>query len=142
MEEKIMVGYYIAVKTFEHLIECFCPGGNHADVVTINKGDIIKVTNERKFKMANGWYFLVEVNGRCIFYMALEDLEYYFIKEQLSSMFDIELKRNYLKFKINQALDTGEETSFMNYTTELKKINNLKEKFKTFLNKAESISVL
>jgi IDEAL domain len=140
MGEKKMVGHYIAVKTFEYPIECFCPCGDHADVLIINKGDIIEVTNERKFTMANGWYFLVKINERCIFYMAHIDLEYYFIKEQLLSMLDIDLKINYLQFKINQALDTGDEVPFLNYTTEFKKINNLKGKFKTFLNRAESKS--
>lgn len=133
MGEKRMFGHYFAVKTFEHQIDCFCPDGNHAEYLTINKGDIIEVMNERKFTMANGWYFLVMINERCIFFMALEDLEEYFMKEQLLSMFDIDLKINHLQFKINQALDTGDEASFMNFTKKLKESNHLKVKLDNYL---------
>lgn len=133
MGEKRMFGHFIAVKTFEHQIHCFCPGGNHTDFLTINKGDIIEVTNDRKFTMANGWYYLVGINDRCIFYMALEDLEQYFMKEQLLSMLDTDLKINYLQFKINQALDAGDEAPFLNYTKKLKELSDLKVKLDQYL---------
>ena len=71
-----MFGHYIAGKTFSHKIDCFCPGGHHADVLKIQKGDLINVTNERKFTM-HGWYFLIGFNDICMFYMALADLEQY-----------------------------------------------------------------
>ncbi|WP_257351025.1 IDEAL domain-containing protein [Pseudalkalibacillus decolorationis] len=129
-----MFGHLIAVKTFEHQIDCFCPGGDHANFLTINKGDIIEVTNERKFTMANGWYFLVGINDLCIFYIALEDLEQYFMKERLLSVLEIDLKINYFQFKINETLDTGDEASFLSYTNKLIESSELQVKLENYLN--------
>jgi uncharacterized protein YpiB (UPF0302 family) len=44
------------------------------------------------------------------------------------SMIDIELTLNYLQFKINHALDTGDEESFLNFTKKLKESRDLKVK--------------
>ena len=128
-----MIGHYIAVTMFEHKIDCFCPGGDHTDFLTINEGDILEVTAERKFTVTNGWYFLVRFNEHCIFYMSLEDLEQYFIKEQLLSMLDMDLTINHLQYKINQALDTGDKTSFMSFTEKLKEASDFKMKLEQYV---------
>lgn len=128
-----MVGHYIAIKTFEHQIACFCPGADHAEHITINKGDIIEVTAERKFTMAYGCFFLIDINERYVFYMAFEDLKQYFMKELLLSTLDITLKINYLQYKINQALDLGDEASFMNFTKELKENREFNVKLEKYL---------
>jgi hypothetical protein len=65
--------------------------------------------------------------------MAHEDLEQYFMKERLLSILDINLKINFLQFKINQALDTGDEASFMNFTKKLKESSDLKVKLEQYL---------
>jgi hypothetical protein len=128
-----MVQHFIAVKTFGHQIDCFCPGGDHADFLTINKSDVIEITNARKFTIGSGWYFLVVINSQRFFYMALEDLDKYFMEEQLLSILDIELKVNYLHFQVDQALDIGDEASFLNYTKKLKESNDLWVKLEEYL---------
>jgi hypothetical protein len=130
-----MYGPYIAVKTFEHQIECFCPDGDHAVTLSINSGEIFEVTNKRTFRTANAWYYLVRFNDQCMFYMSLDDLEQYFMKEQLLSMLDIDLEINYLQFQINKALDTGDEAFFLNNSKKLKEVHVLKERLEEYLRK-------
>jgi hypothetical protein len=123
----------IAVKTFDHQVDCFCPDAEHSEVVTIHKGDIIEISSERKYTVINGWYALIVINQRCSFYMAVEDLEWYFLKEQIASMLDVDLQMNYYHFKINQALDEGDEESFMSFTEKMNESNELKEKLDMYL---------
>ncbi|MFL0365888.1 IDEAL domain-containing protein [Pseudobacillus sp. 179-B 2D1 NHS] len=129
-----MSEYFIATETFEHQIDCFCPEGDHADVLKINKGDVIEVTNEHKFTMINGWYLLVKINDQYVFYMALADLEQYCIKERILSILEINLKMNFWRFKINEALDTGDEASFLSYTNRLLESSELQIKLENYLN--------
>ncbi|KMY51760.1 IDEAL domain-containing protein [Peribacillus loiseleuriae] len=131
-----MLQHFIALKTFEHQIDCFCPGGEHAEILILNEGDIIEVTNERKFTM-RGWYFLVSINNKNMFFMAHDDLEMYFMKEQILSVLDLDLHINYLQFKINEALDVGDETTFLNYTNKLIQSSELQAKLKMYLDAVE-----
>lgn len=124
---------YIAVKTFDHQVDCFCPDADHSEVVTIQRGDIIEITPERKYTVINGWYALVIINQSFSFYMAVEDIEWYFTKEQLISMLDVDLQINYFQYKINQALDEADEISFMNYTEKMNGSNEMKEKLQMYL---------
>jgi hypothetical protein len=135
-----MVQHFIVVKTFGHQIDCFCPGSDHADYLTINKSDIIEVTNDRKFTIGNGWYFLVVINSQCFFYMALEDLDKYFMKGKLLSILDIELKINNLQFHVDKALDIGDEVTFLNYTKKLKESNDLRVKLEEYLRNNKGVN--
>lgn len=124
---------YIAVITFDHQVDCFCPDEDHSEVVTIHRGDIIEITPERKYTVINGWYALVIINQSFSFFMAVEDIEWYFTKEQMISMLDVDLKINYFQYKINQALDEGDEISFMNFTEKMNDSNEMKEKLHMYL---------
>lgn len=124
---------YIAVNTFDHQIDCFCPDADHSEVVTIHRGDIIEITPERKYTLINGWYALVIINQNFSFYMAVEDIEWYFTKEQLISMLDVDLQINYYQYKINQALDGADEKSFMSFTEKMNDYNEMKEKLQMYL---------
>lgn len=124
---------YIAVKTFDHLVDRFCPDADHSEVITIQRGDILEITPERKYTVINGWYALVIINQSFSFYMAVEDIEWYFTKEQLISMLDVDLQINYYQFKINQALDEADEISFMNFTEKMNDSNEMKEKLQMYL---------
>ena len=111
--------HYIAVKTFQYPIECFCSSSVHTYDLTINRGDIMEITDEQKYTIDNGWYFLVKINERTNFYIPMNDLESFIRKEQLIAMLDIDLQINYLKFKIDQAFDTGDEASFKDFSKKL-----------------------
>jgi len=126
---------YIAVKTINHQVDCFCPDADHSEAITIQRGDIIEITPDRKYTVINGWYALVIINQSFSFYMAVEDIEWYFTKEQLKSMLDVDLQINYYQYKINQALDEADEISFMNYTEKMNDSNEMKGKLQMYLRK-------
>ncbi|MGJ7922623.1 hypothetical protein [Neobacillus sp. LXY-4] len=128
-----MNGHFIVAKSFEHEIACSCPGGEHAELLTISKGDTFVVTHNRKHSISNGWYYLVRINDDCSFYMSLRDIEQYVFNEQLISLLDIDLKLNHLHYKINESLDTGDETSFLNFTKKLKEYTAYKIKLEEYL---------
>jgi hypothetical protein len=128
-----MTTSYIAAKTFDHQIDCFCPDDDHSEIVTIQKGDIIDITPERKYTVINGWYVLVILNQRCSFYVSVEDLEWYFIKKQMVTMLDVDLQMNYYKYKINEALDEGDKESFMTFTEKMNDSIDLKGKWDMYL---------
>jgi hypothetical protein len=127
-----MFRHFVAIKTFDHQIDCFCPDDIQAKVLSIRKGDIIEITNERTFMTEKGWYFLIRVNKQDDFHIALEDLEQYYLNEKLLSLIDVELMLNYFQFKIDQALDTGDEELFLNFTKKLKESSELKMKLERY----------
>ncbi|MGM0901062.1 MAG: hypothetical protein ACQEXB_08160 [Bacillota bacterium] len=133
-----MFRHFIARKSFEHEIECFCPDRHHAGLIAIHRGDIIELTNERQFIPDRGWYFLINMNNERHFYMALKDLDNYYDSGELVSLIDLELKENYCKYKINAALDTGDEDTFIVFTCELKESRHLKEHIKNHLYQSEA----
>ncbi|WP_163581419.1 IDEAL domain-containing protein [Gracilibacillus saliphilus] len=124
---------FIVGQSFSHQIECFCPGSIHTEVLRIEQADIIKVTNERKYIIGNGWYFKAVVVDYYCFYIALEDLEYYNAKGQILLMEDIELSLNYLNFQIDQALDNKDEANFRLFSEQLIEVNQLKVKMEKYL---------
>lgn len=129
--------YLIVTKSFEHIVECFCPDGDHSDVLEVKKEDFIEVTNDKKFLFDTGWYILVILNRHWHFYMALDDLDKYFTKGYLASLVDIELKINHLKFQIDQSLGKGDEPSFLHSTKCLKESSELKVRLEHFLHQME-----
>ena len=94
---------------------------------------LCEITDERKYTIDNGWYFLVKINERNNFYIPINDLENFIRKEQLIAMLDIDLQINYLKFKIDQAFDTGDEASFIDLSKKLIQSNELKLKLERYL---------
>ncbi|HZH58243.1 MAG TPA: hypothetical protein VEY70_01410 [Metabacillus sp.] len=127
--------YFIVNDQFEHFVECFCPDGEHEDVLTIKRGDFLEVTNERTYVLDQGWYNRVCLNSDKQFYMALEDLENYFIKGRIFSLMDLELHINHLKYQVDQSLGLGDEDFFLEATNRLKKSNELKLMLTEHLNK-------
>ncbi|KKI91200.1 hypothetical protein WQ54_16115 [Bacillus sp. SA1-12] len=129
--------HFIAVKPFEHQIECFCPDGDHSDEIMIKYGDIIEVSKERKYVIDHGWYGLVIINNYYSFYMSLDSLNQYFKKGTILSRLDIELKVNYLNFRIDQSLDEGDEVSFNYHTKFLKRLTDLKVELDNYIHYIE-----
>ncbi|WP_050183612.1 IDEAL domain-containing protein [Domibacillus robiginosus] len=128
-----MIQYFIAKETFTHQIDCFCPDSRHAAPLTINKMDIMEVTNKESFTFNNEWYVLAIINNHGHFYIALEDLVQYFHLERLVTDFDLELKLNYLQFQIDQALEIRNEESFLKHTKTFKEFSGLKVKLNSYL---------
>lgn len=135
--------YFIVAKPFGHQIDCFCPDGEHADYIVFNKTDVIEITNERTNMMDYGWYFMITINDARHFYIALEDLEKYFVKGRMVSLFDLELQVMYLNYLIDKALEEGDEASFLAETRKLKEARILQAHLQRFLdNVAENQIIL
>jgi hypothetical protein len=128
-----MIGHYIAASEFEHPIHCLCPGGGHTGLLSLQQGDIIEVINERKYTIAKGWHSLIHINKHWFVYISERDLEECCTKKQLLNSLDIDLELNYLHFKINEALDTGNKTDFHALTRQLKEMAGLKESIENYL---------
>lgn len=126
---------YIAIEQFEHQVDCFCPDADHVNILHFKKGDLMEVTPDRKYTFM-GWYALVVINGQQAFYMALEDIERYFLEEQISSQLDIDLKINYLHYKIDQDLEAGDKVSFAENSRKLRETCSLKEELDYYIAKA------
>lgn len=126
---------YIAIEQFEHQVDCFCPDGDHVNILHFKKGDFIEVTPDQKYTFL-GWYALVVINGQQVFYMAIEDIEKYFMNEYISSQLDIDLKINYLQYKIDQDLETGDRDSFAENSRKLSETCILKEELEYYIAKA------
>ncbi|MGA5688289.1 hypothetical protein [Cytobacillus pseudoceanisediminis] len=124
---------YIAIDHFDHQIDCFCDA-DHVNILHFQKGDLIEVTPERKYTML-GWYALVVINGQQAFYMAIEDIERYFMSECISSQLDIDLKINYLQYKIDQDLEAGDKDSFAENSRKLSETCSLKEELEYYIAK-------
>ncbi len=127
--------YFIVNKQFQHFVECFCPDGEHEDWLTINRGEFLEVTNERTYVLDQGWYNMVILNSEKSFYMALDDIEKYFLKGYILSLMDLELRINHLTYKVDQSLSQGDEDSFLDATNGLKKFEELKTKLEAHVNK-------
>ncbi|MEQ6378297.1 hypothetical protein RZN25_15905 [Bacillaceae bacterium S4-13-56] len=129
--------HFVVANTFKHRMNCFCHEKKHDCFFTLKEGDVIEVTNDRKFTIGNGWYHLTFINGQFPFYMRPDELDQYNSDGQLLSLLDIELKLNYLHFHINQSLDKKEKMSFLEDTTERNQLIDLKEKLATFIGRVE-----
>jgi hypothetical protein len=125
-----MVNHFIAVQSFLHQIDCFCPDKQHSDFVKINQTDIIRILNERTYNEVNGWYVLVEINYDC-FYIAVEDLDHYNSQGLLYSELDLELQLNYLNFHIDESLDQADEGKFKEVSSRWLELKMLNEKLGT-----------
>ncbi|MGF2614309.1 IDEAL domain-containing protein [Rossellomorea vietnamensis] len=121
-----MGNHYIAVQSFLHEVDCFCPDKEHLDWLKVRQGDIINIQHERTYNMVNGWYVLIEVNDSS-FYIAVEDLNQYYIRGLFISEIDIELRVNYLKFRIDEALENSDEGKFYELTEEWLDFKNYRE---------------
>ncbi len=126
--------YFIVNQEFEHVVECFCPDGDHEYMLTVKRGDFLEVTNERTYVLDNGWYILVLLNSNKKFFMAIEDLDKYFTEGHILSLMDLELNINHLKFLVDQSLGRGDEDFFFEATNRLKNSHELKTKLEDHLN--------
>ncbi|WP_243292111.1 IDEAL domain-containing protein [Bacillus sp. FJAT-47783] len=127
-----MFQQFVVINEFTHVLDCYCPYCQELNHFEFQKGDIIELTEEQKFLPEMGTYILVQVNKEYRFFIALEDLDYYYKKENICSTGDLQLKENYLRFKIDEALDCGDKESFHFYVYQF---NEIQEFLRTVLQK-------
>jgi len=121
-----MQNQFMVTKPFQYMVECTCPRPDHTFFIDLHKGDIITVTDEKKYVDSLGWLMLVMINDYSV-YMFVQELEDFINEEKIVSILDMELKRNYLQFKVNESLDKMDKESFEQYAKDLAKIKEMTE---------------
>ncbi|SES26137.1 hypothetical protein [Salipaludibacillus aurantiacus] len=135
-----MVGYYISLRKFSHPVRCLGRKGTPSASLHIKAGDVIEVTNDCKLFKGAGWFFMVEVNGKNCGFIAHEELVNYLNDKKLVTMLDIELHINYLKYKLDLALDERNKVCFNAYTKKLTDYLILKTELEKYAVKKEFFS--
>lgn len=125
-----MFTQFVVLKSFSHQMDCYCPCCYNTDEFQFLRGDVIEIQHEKKFLSELGWYFLIEVNQQYRFYMALDDLEQYYIENSICSLLDLELQANFLRHQVDQALNQKEKERFITNAQKLKEVERLKKKVK------------
>ncbi|MGP7815657.1 hypothetical protein [Niallia sp. 01092] len=121
-----MKNNYIVAKSFQYIIECTCPSPDHSFMIDLHKGDIITVTDEQKYVDTLGWLVLVLIKDHRI-YMYSQELEEFVKEEKIYSVMDLELRINYLQFKVNETLDSMDKNNFSLYAKELIQLKEIQE---------------
>ncbi|KOP63686.1 IDEAL domain-containing protein [Priestia megaterium] len=120
--------HFIIMKPFCHEVGCCCPEQQHQHMINFRQGDIWTITNNRKYVDGLGWYCLIDINNEFQFFIYVDDIQELHAKGSICSIWDLDLKINYLNFKINKALDTYDREAFLSLSNELRHTQQVKSK--------------
>lgn len=126
--EFYMDTHFIIMKPFCHEVGCCCPEQQHQHIINFRQGDIWTITNNRKYVDGLGWYCLIDINNEFQFFIYVDDIQELHAKGSICSIWDLDLKINYLNFKINKALDTHDREAFLSLSNELRHAQQVKSK--------------
>lgn len=126
--ELYMDTHFIIMKPFCHEVGCCCPEQQHQHMINFRQGDIWTITNNRKYVDGLGWYCLIDINNEFQFFIYVDDIQELHAKGSIYSIWDLDLKINYLNFKINKALDTHDREAFLSLSNELHHAQQVKSK--------------
>ncbi|MBM6617837.1 hypothetical protein [Bacillus suaedaesalsae] len=120
---------FVILKTSEIHIDCHhCTNCPDLEKIAVKKGSVLTLAQEKKFVEGRGWYFLIDFSNEHQLYINTEDFIHYYEQELFCSLLDFELKYNYLKYKVNEALDERNAVTFNTLSNELKYMNDLRKK--------------
>lgn len=119
---------FIVLTPFQYMIECTCPRPEHTFILDLHKGDIITITEERKYVDSLGWMLLVMINDTS-FYMFTDEIEEFIEQKKISSLLDIEWRMIYLEYKVNESLDKLNKEEFNQFALELNELKQIQENF-------------
>lgn len=120
----MMENNYVVVKPFSYMIECTCPRPDHSYVIDLHKGDILTITEEKRYVDSLGWLMLVLINDHSV-YMFVDELEDFVEEGKIYSIVDLELQINYLEFKVNEMLDVMDKEKFEGFAKELVRLKSI-----------------
>ncbi|KAB7673174.1 hypothetical protein [Bacillus sp. B1-b2] len=121
-----MTNDFIVTTPFQYLIECTCPRPEHTFILNLQVGDRITITEERKYVDSLGWMLLVHIN-EYNFFMFIDEIEEFITEKKISSIIDMELRMNYLTYKVNESLDSLNKDLFDMYAKELNDWKQIQE---------------
>jgi hypothetical protein len=117
---------FIVLAPFQYMIECTCPRPEHSFILDLHKGDIITVTEERKYVDSLGWLFLVMIKDYS-FFMFVDEIEEFISSKKITSLLDMELRMNYLEYKVNESLDGLNKEQFDLFASELNDLKSIQK---------------
>ncbi|MFP7733337.1 IDEAL domain-containing protein [Priestia aryabhattai] len=123
-----MDAHFIIMKPFCHEVGCCCPEQQHQHMINFHQGDVWTITDNRKYVDCLGWHYLIDINNEFQFFMHVEDIEELQSKGSICSIWDLDLKINYLNFKIDEALEAHDRESFLSLSNELHRAQQVKSK--------------
>lgn len=116
-----MKNEFIVLTPFQYMIECTCPRPEHTFILDLHKGDIITVTEEKKYVDSLGWLLLVMIKDYS-FFMFVDEIEEFIATKKITSLLDMQLRMNYLEFKVNESLDVLNKEQFELFASELNEL--------------------
>lgn len=115
---------FVTLKPFEYELNCNCP---ERHPIHFSAGDILTIEEEKRYVDGLGWYVLITINDEYNIFMFSDDIEHLYMKGTICAISDLDLRINYLRFKVNEALDTRDKDAFLLFSSELGKVMNLRE---------------
>lgn len=115
---------FVTLKPFEYELNCKCP---ERHPIHFSAGDILTIEEEKRYVDGLGWYVLITINDEYNIFMFSDDIEHLYMKGTICAISDLDLRINYLRFKVNEALDTRDKDAFLLFSSELGKVMNLRE---------------
>ena len=117
---------FIVLTPFPYMIECTCPSPEHTFILDLHKGDIITVSEERKYVDSLGWLILVMIKDYS-FYMFVDEIEEFVANKQITGLLDMEWRMNYLEYKVNESLDGLNKENFEVFARELNDLKSIQK---------------
>jgi len=119
---------FVLLRTSVIEVECPCTKCEGMKKIEVKKGTILTITPDRKYVDNLGWYVLIDFDDKFQVYINIHDFEKYYFENMFCSFIDLDLKLNYLEYKLNESLDERNEEAFHILSSELMDMNELREK--------------
>ncbi|MGN7296622.1 hypothetical protein [Ferdinandcohnia sp. SAFN-114] len=119
---------FVLLRTSVIEVECPCTKCEGMKKIEVKKGTILTITPDRKYVDNLGWYVLIDFDDKFQVYINIHDFEKYYFENMFCSFIDLDLKLNYLEYKLNESLDERNEEAFHLLSNELMDLNELREK--------------
>ncbi|MEK5440935.1 hypothetical protein [Fredinandcohnia sp. FSL W7-1320] len=119
---------FVLLRTSVIEVECPCTKCEGLKKIEVKKGTVLTITPDRKYVDNLGWYVLIDFDDKFQVYINIHDFEKYYFENMFCSFIDLDLKLNYLEYKLNESLDERNEEAFHILSSELMDMNELREK--------------
>mgnify|MGYP006961609770 CR=1 FL=1 len=97
-------------------LQCFCHGYKKENLVCrtlfLKQGDLLTVTNRKKYIVDAGWFVLIQINNTEEEFMSVQELEEAIRNERIMSELDCMLKLFHISYNLDQSLACRNKEEF------------------------------